>query len=314
MTERVKISIIVPAYNSEKYIIRCIKSIINQTLKEIEIIIVNDGSIDRTKEYIKNLALKDDRIIVINKINGGLSSARNTGLDIAKGEYIQHLDGYDWIEPKACEEVYQYASENNVDIVVCDYYRDDDKGGVKYIMDLKSEKSISSNEDYLRYFFQRKTTPAVWNKLIKKELYKNIRHPEGIFQGEDVAVMPRLVLRAKKIKKLNKAFVHYIVNPNSITNYETTKKMHQLFEAYDGIESFLKKNGKYKKFKDDLMLMRYINFVAFIRRRPFYNDDSYKKGLNCIFSCVKRNSILKSMSIMLKVVIYIIKYIAGRRI
>jgi len=312
--ERVKVSVIVPAYNSEKYIVRCVKSIINQTLKEIEIIVVNDGSTDNTKDLIKNLALKDNRIIIINKKNGGLSSARNAGLDIAKGEYIQHLDGDDWIESKACEDTYQYASKNSVDIVVCDYYRDNDKGGIKYIRDLKSEKSISSNEEYLRYFFQRKTIPAVWNKLIKKELYKDIRHPEGIFQGEDVAVMPRLVLRAKKIEKLNKAFVHYIVNPDSITNYETTKKMYQLFEAYDEIESFLKRIGKYKKFKDDLMLMRYINFIAFIRRKPFYNDDNYKKGLNYILSYLKQDNIFKSIYIMSKVMVYIVKYIVGRRI
>ena len=312
--ERIKVSIIIPAFNSKKYIVRCVESAINQTLKEIEIIIVNDGSTDNTLDLIKNLALKDDRLIVINKKNGGLSSARNAGLDVAKGEYIQHLDGDDWIELKACEEVYQYASKNNVDIVVCDYYRDNDAGGVKYIRDLKSEKNISSSEEYLIYFFQRKTTPAVWNKLIKKELYENIRHPEELFQGEDVAVMPRLILGARKIEKLNQAFVHYIVNPNSITNFETTKRMYQLFEAYDMIEYFLKKSGKYKVFKDYLMLMRYINFIAFMRRKPFYSDDNYRRGLIYILSYLKQANVLKSLYIMSKVMIYIIKYLAGRRI
>lgn len=312
--KRIKVSIIIPAYNSGKYIVRCVESAIKQTLREVEIIVVNDGSTDNTQDLIENLSLKDDRVIIINKRNGGLSSARNTGLDIAKGEYIQHLDGDDWIEPMACEETYQYASKNNIDIVVSDYYRDNDEGEVKYIRDLSSEKIIPSNEEYLRYFFQRKTIPAVWNKLIKREVYGDTRHPEGVFQGEDVAVMPRLILRSKKIEKLNKAFVHYIVNPNSITNFETTKKMYQLFEAYDEIEGFLRRVGKYEKFKDDLMLMRYINFIAFIRRKPFYHDNNYKKGLNYISSSLKRNNIFKSMYIMLKVMSYIMKYIAGRRI
>ena len=116
--------------NFEKYIKRCIESATNQSLKEIEIIVVNDGSTDGTWKIIEKLSLEDDRLVIINKENGGESSSINAASDVAKGEYIQELDGDDWMEVDACKQTYQYAIENDLDIVVCDYYRDNGNGTV----------------------------------------------------------------------------------------------------------------------------------------------------------------------------------------
>lgn len=306
--EKIKVSIIIPVYNSEKYAERCIRSAINQTLKEIEIIVVNDGSSDNTQHIAEQLVLEDDRVLIINKSNGGLSSARNAGLDIAQGEYIQHLDGDDWIESTACEESYKYASGNNIDIVICDCYSDDDNGNIKYRKDLKFEKNIYSNEKYLWCFFQRKSTSAMWSKFIKRELYENIRHPVGISIGEDLATIPKLTLNAKNIGRIDKAFVHHILNLDSITNQGYSKKMYETFKAHDTIEEFFKDNKAYEKYKDGLLSMRHFSFVLFFVQKPFYSDNNYQKGLNYMLSYLKHNDTIKNTDSTRYILVKILKF------
>lgn len=130
---RIKVSIIVAAYNIEKYIYKCIDSIRKQTFKDIEIIIVNDGSTDSTLNIIRNLALKDSRIRIIDKKNEGLIEARKSGLDVANGEYILFVDGDDWLELDALEKLYNNAINNNSDIVIYNAYNSYDNNKIKYI-------------------------------------------------------------------------------------------------------------------------------------------------------------------------------------
>lgn len=139
-----KISVIVPVYNTEKYIKKCIRSIIEQTLKEIEIIIVNDGSKDKSLEIIKDLMKQDRRIKLINKENEGVSSARNSGIKMAKGKYIQFIDSDDWIEKEFLEKMYDFAEKENVDIVVSDYYEDYSNGKIKIKKGKKNQKKLFS--------------------------------------------------------------------------------------------------------------------------------------------------------------------------
>ena len=111
------ISVIVPVYNVEKYVEECVESILNQTLKNTEVLIVNDGSTDKSNELVNNLANKDNRITVINQSNKGLSIARTVGVNLARGEYVSFIDSDDWIEKSMCEEMYKSAKNNNCDIV-----------------------------------------------------------------------------------------------------------------------------------------------------------------------------------------------------
>lgn len=291
----IKISIIIPAFNTEKYTKRCVESAINQTLQEIEIIVVNDGSTDGTKDVIERLSLEDDRIIIINKKNGGWASSVNAGLDIAKGGYVQELDGDDWIEPNACEESYQFAIEENLDIVVCDYYRDDDNGKIRYVKGLQCKETFLSGEEYLKYFFSKKTSPVLWSKLIKKELYKGTRLPIDNWMGADVVTVFKLALKAKKIGKLEEAFTHWIKNPNSVTRREPSKFMYQTFETYDEIEKIIREGRKLDNYKKDLSLMRCLSFIAFFTQKPFYRDDNYQKTLNYMLSYLKQNNIPKNI-------------------
>ena len=127
------ISVIVPIYNVEKYLDRCLKSIINQTYKNLEIILIDDGSPDNCGTICDEYAKKDNRIKVVHKDNGGLVKARNTGLDIATGEYISFIDPDDWIELNMYEEMIKIADETNTDIVRCGYYRDNDKESMERI-------------------------------------------------------------------------------------------------------------------------------------------------------------------------------------
>ena len=171
-----KISIIVPVYNAEKYLRKCIESILNQTFKDFELILVDDGSTDSSGKICDEYALKDSRIKVIHKENGGLSSARNAGLDVAKGEYIGFVDSDDWIEMDMYGELYRLIKENNTDISVCGINNIKD---IKYknenlkekIQIIKKEGEEFKKNRYGEYYLG----VSVWNKLYRKEVIEDIR-------------------------------------------------------------------------------------------------------------------------------------------
>ena len=269
----IKVSIIIPAYNVNKYIERCIKSAMNQTLKEIEIIVVNDGSTDNTKTIIEKLAQQDSRIVLINKENGGVSSARNRGASIARGEYIQFLDGDDWIEKTACQEMYQYAKENNLDTVVVNFYEDDDKGDIQELEAIKSDKSIMNSKEFITLLFQGKAHWNIWNIFYSKEL--NVRQEENISYGEDLLATFQLISNAKKIGILREPYLHYINNPTSITNNKEALKINQLFTVYNLIEKEMKEKKIFKLFQKELEASKTIQIGSFIFKKSYFNNKEY---------------------------------------
>ena len=202
-----KISIIVPVYNVENYLKNCIESILSQTFKDFEIILVNDGSTDTSYDICKYYLNIDSRVKVINKVNEGVSSARNTGLDVAIGEYIGFVDSDDYIHPQMYEILYNYISNTQSDIAQCDYkktYNTYDKESVNFIK-LDEDtigKSILqySNIESLNQFYDKhgmKFTPA-WNKLYRKELFKKHRYKVGK-NHEDEFIMHELLYESKKV-------------------------------------------------------------------------------------------------------------------
>ena len=287
----VKVSIITTVYNAEKYIERCVRSVMNQTLQDIEMILINDGSSDQSQYMIERLALEDSRIIVINKENGGESSALNAGLEAASGEYIQQLDGDDWIEPSACEETYAYASQHDLDIVVCDYYRDDDNGKVRYVRDLSCGKNIYSGVEYLKCFLEKKSASLAWPKLVRSDLCKSVKRPLDKFMSADFITVFRWALKAEKVGKIDKAFIHWISNPESVTRKAPAKLMYQTFEIYDEMEDVLKAEGKHDAYQEHITAMRQFSFIAFFTQKPFYTDDKYQRGLDYMLSYLKHNNI-----------------------
>lgn len=235
-----KISVIATFYNIEEYVDRCLASITNQTLKEIEIIAVNDGSDDNSLDNICKFAAGDPRIIVINKPNGGVSSARNAGLDIAKGEYIAHIDGDDWIGEQYLETTYCKAEKFKLDIVVTDFFFAHPNGEKIYQKDGFSDDSlIVSGKKYIEQYVENIYAPAIWNKVFARSLYEEnkIRYPLGIDLGEDVATGLRLYFFARKIGKISGAYYNYFQRPNSLNRVNLgDKQLRELINIFAIVE------------------------------------------------------------------------------
>lgn len=210
--DKIKISVIVPVYNSAKYLERCLKSIVNQTLKEIEIIIVNDGSTDNSLSIIEKF-LDDKRIKLINKENEGVSKARNTALNITGGGYIIFVDSDDYVEQYYFEDMYNYAEKMKLDMVISDinfvFLNDEEKNYTLKDLDLKDGEVIS-NVKYVETFFESNFHGYMCNKLIKKEFFKEERFDENIILLEDVELLMRLVSKMDRIGKINKGYYNYM--------------------------------------------------------------------------------------------------------
>lgn len=232
------LSVIIPIYNVEKYLTKCIESVINQTYKNIEIILVNDGSTDNSKAIIDKYSSIDSRIKVINKKNGGLSDARNVGIELAKGEYITFLDSDDWIELNMYEKLYKYIKQENADIVQCSYQKvyDEEVNNQKN----KEEVNIMSGEKSL-YNLGEKTV-VVWNKIYKRELFNDIRFPKGKYH-EDEFTIYKVLYKANKIVDLNLPLVYYRQREDSIMNSKFNLKRLDALEAFNERLAFYKEKN-----------------------------------------------------------------------
>lgn len=252
--EKIKISVIIPVYNTEKFLERCLNSVLNQTLRDIEIIVVNDGSRDNSLEIIKKFKENDNRIVLLDEQNGGSSFARNKGLEVSKGKYFYFIDSDDYLEENIMfEELYNKCEKDNLDIVVFDYYND--FGNRKeYIKNIEiSDNILINKEEYIKDLINGKWGISIWGKLIKKELFKDkkIIFPENIFMGEDLLTSLKLVFFSKKIEKLNKAFYNYVQHENQGTKITKKEKAYEdLFYLYMEIEKFLKKQNIFFKYKN----------------------------------------------------------------
>lgn len=218
------ISVIVPVYNVEDYLARCVDSILAQSYENLEIILVDDGSTDRSGELCDELGKKDSRIRVIHKINGGLSSARNAGIDAATGEWLAFVDSDDWIEPETYAWMSELAEKYGVPMVCAGRY--DTKGvpGDKKIgLCPPREEVISGQELAGRIFVWDHIDSAAWDKIYKAELFRNYRYPVGKIV-EDVPVTYRIALDAGRIAMCDKPVYNYFHRPNSITTASFSEK------------------------------------------------------------------------------------------
>ncbi len=212
MNQTPKISVIVAAYNAERYIGRCLDSILAQTMSDFEVIVVNDGSTDGTPAILDEYAAKDPRARVIHKPNGGVASARQAGLDAAQGEYTIHADSDDWVEPEMLEEMYAAACANHSDMVFCDFY-EIHKDQIKY----NSQRPESY--DRLTIFGQTFNilSGSLCNKLIKRTCFLDyqISFEQGVNYEEDKLVCLKILSHDIVVTYLEKAFYHYDLVQNS---------------------------------------------------------------------------------------------------
>lgn len=207
-----KISIIVPVYKVELYLEKCINSILNQTFKDFELILVDDGSPDRCGEICDEYAKKDNRIVVVHKENGGQASARNVGLDIARGDYIGFVDSDDWIEADMYEVLYNMCNQTRCDIANCSsiiHFKDKTitNGGHSLVIHNKEEAMLTMLEGVLY-------DEVVWTKLINKDILDGIRFTVGIMY-EDTDFTYRLIGKCDKVASIGEAKYHYIKREDS---------------------------------------------------------------------------------------------------
>lgn len=263
------ISVIVPIYKVEKYLSKCIESILKQTYGNLEIILVDDGSPDKCGEICDDYALKDKRIKVIHKQNGGLSSARNVGIDISEGEYIGFVDSDDYIEPYMYEKLYYAIEQNNCRLSVCNINYVFENGKIIPKCDKEKDKVMDFEEAITEMNTYRIFDMGAWSKLYHKDLFKTIRFPIGKL-SEDFFVMPQIFDLAQKIVYISTPCYNYLQRQNSITK---SKKIN-----YDFIEAAFKQMNfldvKYPQLK-------VLSHTAYASANLTVYDFYIKNGVKC---------------------------------
>lgn len=224
------ISIIVPVYNVEKYLPQCIDSLINQTYKNLEIILVDDGSTDSSGIICDNYSRIDSRIKVIHKTNGGQGSARNAALDVAKGEYIGFVDSDDWVKNDMYESLYTAIKKYDADISACGQY--DVEYSRSVMMRVSDTIQLMDTSEALKsYFTYTLLATAVWDKLYKRELWSEIRFPQ-VFR-EDIFVTYKIIANAKKIVHIGDAKYFYRIRNNSSEHTKYSEKFYNSVKSLD---------------------------------------------------------------------------------
>ena len=213
-----KVSVIIPAYNAEKYIKRCLDSIIGQTYSELEIIVVNDGSTDQTKEILQQYS--DSRVLIFHQENQGVSSARNRALEEASGEYIIFVDGDDYVEAEYIQKMLNAAEKKKCDLIACGYVVQDTHGKEvsafpkrKNQFCLGLEGYVSHEEFFMGMLTHGSINSALWNKLFKKKIIGDVRFRKDIAIGEDWLFLAKIVQKSEAIYFISDKLYHYIMNP-----------------------------------------------------------------------------------------------------
>lgn len=273
------ITIVVPIYNTEKYLKKCIDSIISQTYKNIEIILVNDGSTDNSKKICEEYEKKDDRIKLINKKNGGQGSAKNVGIDAATGNYIGFVDSDDYIDEDMFETLYNLCIKNEADISMVAFNKVID-GKVMKTIDFNGETIIFDKFNAIKeLLLDREIKNYSWNKLFKKEIYNDVRFSENL-KYEDIEITVRLFEKINRLayKKISKYY--YVQRNNSTVN---SKK-------YSNLKDYLtvtKQRYEYLKNKD--ILIEKYNALGFITNMIILYKDSVTYDIPELYNDFKNN-------------------------
>ncbi len=277
-----KVSVIVPVYNVEKYIEKCLNSLVNQTLKEIEIIVVNDGSPDNSQKIIDKFTKKYSNVKSYIKENGGLSDARNFGLKYAKGEYVAFIDSDDFVKLDMYEEMYEKAKEKDYDMVVCDInYLYPDKT-------LRVSSGIKNDTTDIKNVYMN-IHPAAWNKIFKKELFKNDVYFKKNVWFEDVEFIYRMLPYIKSIGVVSKPFNEYVQRPGSITS-TVNLKIYDYISNLNGIIDFYKDRKIYDEYQKELeyVYVRYL-YATFVKSVKKYDYNEYLKAVDEAIKNVKEH-------------------------
>lgn len=270
------VTIIVPVYNVEKYLNKCIESIANQSYKEIEIILVDDGATDNSGNICDEWKKKDSRITVIHKKNGGLSSARNAGLDKANGKYVCFIDSDDWVEPDFIEVLFKSIERHNADISQCGFVEEIE--GAESAPYRSDSYLVITGKDAIKNLYNRKTylsTVVMWNKLFKKKIFQDLRFDEGIVH-EDEALIHEVLYNADKVVINESKLHHYLTRPNSIMNSTFSLKRLDSIYAYEKRISYLQDKKEHELV--EMTMRMYFRVLIGVSSNLFYSTIAGKEN------------------------------------
>lgn len=282
------VSVVVPVYNAEKYLENCIESIINQTMKDIEIVLVNDGSTDNSGKICKQYEQKDTRIIYVEQKNQGVSVARNKGKDVATGEYILFVDADDEMDLTMIEKLYSDIQKYNSDIAVCNIQKVKCKDEVKKnkVEDI-SVCSITQENALKSFFTESKLEIGVWNKLFKREIIENINYYVGRRMNEDKFFSFESIMKAHVITYRNEGLYYYYERDNSVTKQKFDGKwFDNIFFAEKIYEIItMDKPNLEREARHQLVMTKYYLILAMKRKKA---DIRYKEEYEKLINDIKQ--------------------------
>jgi len=281
-----KVSVVVPVYNVEKYLDKCLNSLVYQTLDDIEIVVVNDGTKDNSQKIIdKYVQSFPQKVFSYIKPNGGLSDARNFGISKCHGKYIGFIDGDDYANLNMFKDLYQKAIKSNFDVVICDinYISDNES---KCVSSLVETDLINKNEIKKQMI---NIYPAAWNKIYKKELFDSgVLFKKNVWY-EDVEFLYRLFPYINTIGTVKKPLINYVQREGAITK-TFDKRLYNYIDNWNGIVEFYKKKGFYDEYKDEIeyCYCRYL-LATFLKQAANFNKSDYKVAVNEALNNIKLN-------------------------
>lgn len=281
----ISLSVIIPVYNVEKYLKKCLDSVLDQDINDYEIIVVNDGSKDKSQSIIDEYKNKYPSLInAFIKQNGGLSSARNYGAKQAHGKYICFIDSDDYVEKNHYKKMLDLAIKEDSDLVVTDF---------EYVWENNPSKSLykkgieTGNNDYKKALF---LSPLFsWNKMYRKELFDKLecKYPEGLWY-EDIPVTLRYAAHCNKISYLNELGFHYLQRESSIMGTSYSEKMNDIFTIYQILYDSFKKDNLFDEYKEE-MEYSFVEALLIYGAFRFLRTDHYKELMSKSFDFVKEH-------------------------
>ena len=299
------ISVIVPIYKVEKYLCQCLDSIVNQTYRDLEILLIDDGSPDKCGEICEEYAKKDSRINVFHTENKGLSAARNLGLREAKGEYIGFVDSDDWIEPNMYEELLRRLEETGTDISICGVWEE----YLNYRIEYNVGEAFYQRTELFRVLAYNLINDGVWNKLYKKDSWTGIRFPENHLY-EEHATSYKVILKAHSVSCVSNHLYHYRMRDSSIVHtlsmnhiidywtafynrhiylcsFSEIKQNQELFDSIQEQIAFVVARTWYLTYKIPLQQRNYVfmhKVSSFVRNNyPVFGNKNWKWSLRIKF-------------------------------
>jgi len=271
-----KVSIIVPVYNVEQYLEKCLDSLVNQTLKDIEIIVVNDGSPDNSQEIIDKYAKKYSIIKAYKKINGGLSDARNYGIEKASGEYLAFIDSDDYIKDDMIEKMWKKANKEKLDIVVCNSI--EVYSNTKFI---EKKANLNYSDDSVKNYLI--SPPMACTRIYKKNIFDKYKFKKGIYY-EDLELIPKLIKYTKKVGYIDEGLYYYMQRENSIMKQvQFNDKLLCIFDVLDSNKKVLS-----KEYPEEIEYM-YITHLLRTATLRFLDYPNYKEMITRIILTLKEN-------------------------